>query len=56
MTPAGFRQDGTEAFEAVHEAMERALYRRADPHLPPGTCGSVPAPDSEAEGAQDGAD
>jgi hypothetical protein len=36
LTPAGFRQDGTDAAEGVKRAMLRDLYECADSHLPPG--------------------
>ncbi|MGK7652399.1 hypothetical protein ACSQ76_08290 [Roseovarius sp. B08] len=36
LTPAGFRQDGTDAEAATKEEMLKALYRRADARLPSG--------------------
>lgn len=60
LTPAGFRQDGTDPLKTEKEAMQRELYRRADAHM----CfraalggPSQAAPDSEAEGSEeDGAE
>lgn len=49
LTPAGFRKDGTDDEDKV--AMEAAMYRRADAHLPAGIGGPVPEPDSEAAGS-----
>ena len=54
LTRSGFRQDGTDPLKSDKEAMQRELYRRADAHLPQGIGGPVPAPDSEAEGAEEG--
>ena len=42
LTPGGFREDGTDPAKADKEAMEAAMYRRADAHLPPGL-GGTPA-------------
>lgn len=53
LTPAGFRQDGTDPAKEDKESMLRELYRRADAHLPEGIGGPVPAPDSETAGDQD---
>lgn len=46
LTPAGFRQDGTDALKAEKEAMLGELYRRADARLPPGI-GGPPQNDSD---------
>lgn len=49
LTPSGFREDGTDALKGDKEAMERAMYERADAHLPPGIGGvSADADESEA--------
>lgn len=53
LTPAGFRQDGIDDAGEQKREMERGMYRRADAHLPPGIGGPVPAPESEAEGAEE---
>lgn len=53
LTPAGFRQDGTDPAGADKEEMLKALYRRENAKLPLGIGGPVPAPVSEAEGSQD---
>ena len=55
LTPAGFRQDGTDALKSDKESMTRELYRHADAHLPAGLV-VAPAPVSEAEGEQENDD
>lgn len=55
LTPAGFRQDSTDAAGADKEAALAELYRRADAHLPAGIGGPVPAPGAENESDSDAA-
>ena len=46
LTPAGFRQDGTDAAGEDKEAALAELYRRADAHLPSGI-GGVSSADAD---------
>lgn len=46
LTPAGFWQDGTDPLKAEKEAMERAMYERADARLPAGI-GGIPSSDAD---------
>ena len=48
LTPAGFRQGGTDPARANKEAALAALYHRANVDLPSGVDGPVPETDSEA--------
>lgn len=36
LTPAGFKEDGSDLAKAEKVEMERAMYERADARLPPG--------------------
>ncbi|SFQ56631.1 hypothetical protein SAMN05421853_110105 [Roseivivax halotolerans] len=53
LTPSGFREDGTDALKSDKEAMERAMYERADARLPPGNGGPTPSSDSKTEGTDE---
>lgn len=46
LTPSGFREDGTDSEAANKEAMEAAMYKQADAHLPPGI-GGIPSADAD---------
>jgi len=49
----GFRLDGTDPAKGDKEAMEAAMYRRADSHLPPGigpaNAGESESPEADGE-------
>lgn len=56
LTPAGFRQDGTDAAGADKEAMEWEMYRSADSHMSgfaSALGGHSTPPVPETEGLQD---
>ena len=53
LTPAGFRQDGTDMAGTEKQAMLRDLYEHADSHLPSGLGGPVPSTDEDPANAGD---